>query len=94
MSTRADKPKAYFAKLLDTAEADIDYREVPTTTAADWEDAEVLLPVTAAEFRAIKQFIQTRRSKAAASPAYGLFATAMADRKQILSCIGCEVPAR
>ena len=65
MSTRPDKPKEYFAKLLDTPEAGIDYSEIPPTTPADWEDAEVLLPVTAEEFQAIKQFIHRRREQSA-----------------------------
>src|SRR5579863_295926 len=30
---REDKPKAYFAKLLDTPDNEIDYREIPATTA-------------------------------------------------------------
>ena len=61
MSTRPDKPLEYFSKLLDVPDDKIDYSEVPATTAADWQDAEVLLPVTPEEFRAIKQFLQSRR---------------------------------
>lgn len=61
MAIRPDKPKEYFSKLLDTPEDQIDYREIPATKAADWENAEVLLPVTAEEFRAIEQFIRARR---------------------------------
>jgi hypothetical protein len=61
MSTRADKSRDYFAKLLDQQDEDIDYSEIPATTAADWQDAEVLLPVTAEEFRAIKEFVENRR---------------------------------
>jgi hypothetical protein len=41
----------------------IDYSEIPATTAADWQDAEVLLPVTPEEFRAIKEFLQARRRR-------------------------------
>ncbi len=52
MSMREDKPRAYFAKLLDTPENEIDYREIPATAAANRQDAEVLLPVTAEEFHA------------------------------------------
>jgi hypothetical protein len=63
MATRSDKPKEYFAKLLDIPEEKIDYRDIPRTTAADWEDAEVLLPVTAEEFRAIKRFICSWRRR-------------------------------
>ena len=63
MSTRPDKPKEYFAKFLNTPEDKIDYSEIPPTTAADWEDAEVLLPVTPEEFRAIKAFINRRRRR-------------------------------
>ena len=61
MSTRPIKPKEYFAKFLATPEDKIDYSEIPPTTAADWDDAEVLFPVTAEEFRAIKTFINRRR---------------------------------
>jgi hypothetical protein len=72
MSIRADKPKEYFAKLLGIPEEKIDYSEIPPTTRADWEEAEVLFPVTREEFRAIKQFICRRRaqdSDTAQSPA-------------------------
>jgi predicted transcriptional regulator/uncharacterized DUF497 family protein len=61
MATRADKPKEYFAELLDLPEDKIDYRDIPPTTAADWEDAEVLLPLTAEEFTAVSRFIRVRR---------------------------------
>lgn len=61
MSTRPDKPKEYFSKLLDVAEGEIDYSEIPRTSRVDWENAEVLLPVTAEEFRAIKEFLRDRR---------------------------------
>ena len=63
MNTRPDKPKDYFVKLLDIPESEIDYREIPPTTKADWADAEVLLPVTAEEFRAINEFIRDRRQR-------------------------------
>lgn len=63
MNTRPDKPKDYFAKLLDMPENEIDYSEIPSTTKADWADAEVLLPVTAEEFRAIGEFIRERRQR-------------------------------
>ena len=58
---RRDKPREYFAKLLNVPEEKIDYSEIPATTPADWEDAEVLLPVSAEEFKAIQEFIQHRR---------------------------------
>jgi hypothetical protein len=61
MTTRPDKPKEYFARLLNTPEDKIDYSEIPETSRADWEDAEVLFPVTPDEFREIKKFILTRR---------------------------------
>jgi hypothetical protein len=63
MSTRSDKPREYFSKLLDLPDEKIDYSEIPPTTAADWQDAEVLLPVTPEEFRTIKQFLQNRRGR-------------------------------
>jgi hypothetical protein len=62
MSTRAIKPREYFKALLDMPEEKINYSEIPATTKADWEDAEVLLPVTAEEFEAIKTFIRQRRA--------------------------------
>ncbi|MFZ3234731.1 MAG: hypothetical protein WA417_15255 [Stellaceae bacterium] len=65
MSTRPDKPKKYFTQLLDTPAEEIDYSEIPPTAAADWEGAEILLPVTAEEFEAIKRFIHRRREQSA-----------------------------
>ena len=67
MSTRPDKPREYFAKLLDSPDDEIDYSEIPPTAAADWRDAEVLLPVTPEEFRAIKEFVRKRRERSAGS---------------------------
>jgi len=61
MGTRPDKPKEYFAKLLDIPEEKIDYSEIPPTTRTDWENAEVLLPVSVEEFHAIKEFVRKRR---------------------------------
>lgn len=85
MSTRVDKPREYFSKFLDTPEAKIDYREIPATTAADWSDAEVLLPVTQNEFRAIERFIWTHRpEEMAPSRTYELFAEAIKNQKQII----------
>lgn len=63
MATRPDRPKEYFEKLLEIPEEKIDYSEIPPTTRADWEGAEVLFPVTPEEFRAIKQFIRKRREQ-------------------------------
>jgi hypothetical protein len=71
MNTRADKPKEYFAKLLDVTDEEINYSEVPPTTASDWENAEVLLPVTVEEFQAIRQFIRRRREHNGPSPSAG-----------------------
>ena len=68
MNTRPDKPKEYFATLLDTPDEEIDYSQIPATTVADWEHAEILLPVTAEEFRAIKQFVLCLRDKDADPP--------------------------
>ena len=67
MTTPEDKPREYFAKLLDLPEDEIDYSEIPRTTSADWENAEVLLPVTAEEFRAIRRFIRERRAEASSA---------------------------
>ena len=68
MNTQQDKPREYFAAILDVPEEAIDYSEIPPTTAADWEDAEVLLPVTREEFNAIKQFIRARRQRGSEAP--------------------------
>ena len=72
MSMREDKPEAYFARFLDIPENQLDYREIPATTVADWEYAEVLLPVTAEEFHAIKEFIRARREQRASGGARSL----------------------
>jgi len=63
MTTRPDRPREYFAKLLDQPDEEIDYSEIPPTAAADWQDAEVLLPVTPEEFQAIRKFVETRRKR-------------------------------
>jgi hypothetical protein len=47
--------------LVDAPAADIDYSDNPPTSKADWEDAEVLFPVSAEELEAIKRFIRERR---------------------------------
>jgi hypothetical protein len=64
MSERPVRPKEYFAKLLAIPGDKIDYSDIPATTTADWEGAEALFPVTAEEFRAIKEFIRDRRKNA------------------------------
>jgi hypothetical protein len=64
-STRPDRSREYFAKLLNQRDDDIDYAEISATTVADWQDAEVLLPVTAEEFRAIKECVRNRRQRVA-----------------------------
>lgn len=63
MKQRPLKPRQYFLKLVDTPEGNIDYSESPLTTKADWENAEVLFPVTRQELEAVKQFIQERRQE-------------------------------
>ena len=70
MFTRPDKPKEYFAKLLDVTDEQIDYSEVSSTIVADWENAEVLLPVTAEEFQTIRRFVR-RREHNRPSPSAG-----------------------
>jgi len=71
MSAREDKPRGYFTKLLDVSDDDIDYSEIPPTSRSDWEDAEILFPVSAEKFQAIRQFIRERRqqSSEASGPA-------------------------
>jgi predicted transcriptional regulator len=64
MATRADKPKEYFERLFNIPDDEIDYREIPRSTAADWEDAEVLLPLTEEEFSIVSQFIRGHRAQA------------------------------
>jgi hypothetical protein len=68
MATRADKPRAYFSRLLDQPEGEIDYSEIPPTTATDWRDAEVLLPVTAEEFQEIKKLLLHSRKRRETNP--------------------------
>ena len=58
-----DKLKAFLDDLYTMPESSVDYRNAPKTTAADWENAEVLLPVTREEFNAIQDFIATRRAR-------------------------------
>ncbi|HZU87912.1 MAG TPA: hypothetical protein VE993_01520 [Stellaceae bacterium] len=67
MSTRPDKPKEYFVKLLEMREEEIDYSEIPPTTPDDWKDAEVLLPVTREEFRTIIQLVYVKRQAESSS---------------------------
>ena len=43
-TTRPDRPREYFANRLDQPDGESDYSEIPATTAADWQDAEVRLP--------------------------------------------------
>jgi hypothetical protein len=71
MFTRRDKPKEYFGKVLDVTDEEIDHSEVPPTTAADWQNAEVLLPVTAEEFQTIRRFVRRRREQSSPSPSAG-----------------------
>jgi hypothetical protein len=63
MSTAPVKPKAYFKTLLDMPEGGTHDVENPPTAAADWNEAEFLLPVTPDEFHAIETFIKRRRSR-------------------------------
>jgi hypothetical protein len=67
MNTRKVKPREYFDNLLGIPEDKIDYSDIPPTSRSDWEDAEVLLPVTAEEFRAIRTFVRERRRKGGAA---------------------------
>jgi predicted transcriptional regulator len=62
MTIRTDKPRRYFAKLLDVSDDEIDYSEIPQSTAADWEEAEVLLPLSREEFGAVWEFVRARRA--------------------------------
>ena len=59
MTSRPDRPREYFSRLLDVPDDQIDYSEIRATVATDWRDAEVLLPVMPEEFRAIKEFWKT-----------------------------------
>jgi hypothetical protein len=65
MNTRPVKQKEYFAKLLDIPVEEIDYSDIPPTTAADWQNVEVLLPITVEEFKAIKKFVRRRHALSA-----------------------------
>jgi hypothetical protein len=63
MSTGPVKPRGYFEKLLEMPDDAAHDAENPPTAAADWDDAEFLLPVTPDEFRAVELFIKRRRSR-------------------------------
>jgi hypothetical protein len=56
----ADKPREYFDRLWTMPEEDIDYENNPPTTAADWEDAEWLLPIQDEELPAVQAFLAER----------------------------------
>jgi hypothetical protein len=58
-----DKLRAFLDELYAMPESAVDYQSAPKTTASDWDDAEVLLPVTRGEFNAIQEFIAERRAK-------------------------------
>lgn len=64
MTTSHDpKLKAFLDKLCAMPESAVDYANAPKTTAEDWKDAEVLLPVSRDEFKAIEEFLSVRRAK-------------------------------
>jgi hypothetical protein len=87
MSDRPVKPKEYFAKLLSISEDKIDYADSPPTSKADWRDAEVLFPLTAEEFRWVKDLVLDRRkSRTGASETNG-------DKIKRIALLGEEFPA-
>ena len=62
--------KAFLDDLCAMPDSAVDYQNAPRTTAEDWADAEVLLPVTRDEFDAIQDFIAARRAERTAGPAH------------------------
>jgi hypothetical protein len=46
----------------------INHGEAPPTTQSSWDDAEVLLSVSAEEFAVMRQFIRDRRQNRAEAP--------------------------
>lgn len=83
MSERPVKPKEYFAKLLAVPEDKIDYTDSPPTKRADWEGAEILVPITSEEFRAI---LDRRRNKSKA------IAKVDADEIKKVALLGAQFP--
>ena len=64
-TTKRDPKIEAFLDELDAMSDDaIDWEASPKTTAADWEDAEVLLPVDRETFRAVEAFVAKRRQRA------------------------------
>ncbi len=64
MATKPTKPRSYFAKFLATKDEAIDYSESPPTTSADWENAEILLPVDRKTFKEVEAKLKRRRAAA------------------------------
>ena len=65
-TTKRDPEIEAFLDYLDAMPAEaIDWETSPKITAADWADAEVLLPVDRKTFRAVEAFVSKRRERAA-----------------------------
>jgi hypothetical protein len=62
------KLEAFLDELCAKPEAAIDYVNAPKTTAEDWKDAEVLLPVSRDEFKAIERFLEALRARTPNNP--------------------------
>ena len=63
MTPSSDELNKFLDELCALPESAIDYTNAPKTTAEDWKDAEVLLPVSHDEFKAIEKFLATLRMK-------------------------------
>jgi hypothetical protein len=55
-------PRVDRAKL-ERGPREADLREIPATTAADWENAEVLIPIDEETYREFQSFLAARQQK-------------------------------
>lgn len=60
---RDPEVEAFLQDLDAMPDGEIDWETSPKTTAADWEDAEVLLPVDRETFRAVEAFLAKRKER-------------------------------
>jgi hypothetical protein len=62
-----DRPPRVDWERLRNGPSSADLRELPATVAADWEDAELLIPIDEETYREFRAFLAERR-KSAPSP--------------------------
>jgi hypothetical protein len=66
---KRDKPKAYFDRLWQMSESAVDYETAPKTKAADWKDAEELIPLPTRSAKKTKRASTTSVGKQPSSKA-------------------------